>query len=350
MSGRIEEVLVLHHSHLDVGYTHPQPVVWRLQADYLDQVIEYAEQTADWPEECRFHWTCEATAPLIRWLDEAPSRQVDRFIELARRGQVDVAALPMHTTPLCDAEQLVRLLYPVRALRERTGLPIRVAISHDVNGQPWPLASVLLDAGVDVYLTGINIHFGGIPMTRPRAFRWRAPDGRTLRSFLGEHYSLFTQITQSWREDVELAAEGLYRYLSRLERQGYPYDFVCLTATNVPMLDNTPPDPHLPRLIRAWNEQGRMPRLRLVTADMVRARILALPDERVPEVAGDWTDYWNFGAGSSAAETRLNRRTKHLLQTAEWIAAVSGWSSLRARESAAEAWNQVNLYDEHTWG
>lgn len=350
MSGRIEEILVLHHSHLDVGYTHPQPVVWRLQSDYLDQVLDYAEETADWPDECRFRWTCEATAPLLRWLNEASGGQVDRFRRLALRGQIDVAALPMHTTPLCDAEQLARLLYPVPELRERTGLPIRVAINHDVNGQPWPLASLLLDAGVDVYLTGINIHFGGIPMSRPRVFRWRTSDGRTLRTFLGEHYSLFTQITQSWRGDLEVVAEGLRRYLDRLQQQGYPYDFACLTATNVPMLDNTPPDPALPRLIRTWNEEGRSPRLRLVTAEMLRDRILSLPESALEEVAGDWTDYWNFGAGSSAAETRLNRRTKHLLETAEWISAFQGWASPRARDAAARAWEQVNLFDEHTWG
>ncbi|MHC4542767.1 MAG: polysaccharide lyase family protein, partial [Planctomycetota bacterium] len=43
------EVWVLHHSHVDIGYTHVQTEVERKHWQYFEQVIELARRTADYP-------------------------------------------------------------------------------------------------------------------------------------------------------------------------------------------------------------------------------------------------------------------------------------------------------------
>jgi alpha-mannosidase len=347
---KIKEVLVLHHSHLDVGYTHPQPIILELQKRYIDQALDLCERTEDWPTNSRFRWTCEASFVVLKWLEEASEQQITRFSRYLHNGQLSVSTSLMHITPLCSAEEAVRTLYPVRQLRERFGLDFKTAIHHDVNGQPWSYGQLLLDAGVEFFIMGINIHFGGIPLTRPLAFHWRVPDGRSLLTFNGEHYSLFCQICHPASQDTAVVAAGLEKYLQKIEAMpDYPFDFIYLTATNPPLYDNNPPDPELAPLLRRWNEEGRAQTISLVTPEQLYARVKAQA-HRLATHAGDWTDYWNFGAASSALETALSRRTKQGMKVVELLDAFQPERDRRFLTVKEQAWEQIHLYDEHTWG
>jgi len=166
----IQEILLLHHSHLDVGYTHSQPVLWELQHEYLDQVLDWLEQTESLPEGARPKWTCEATEPVLRWLKRAQSSQIERFARLCRSGRLGLSALRWHTTALANRAGLERLLDGKRELEQLVGTKISTACQHDVNGASWPLADVLLDGGVDFFVMGINIHLGRAVQPRPGMF------------------------------------------------------------------------------------------------------------------------------------------------------------------------------------
>jgi hypothetical protein len=345
----LEEILVLHHSHTDIGFTHPQPVWWELSRRYIDEALDLCEATAGWPEASRMRWTCENTLPVVHWLERASSRQIDRFRQLAQAGQVSVAGLPCNLLPITDLEQLTVGLQPVRRLRNEFGIPIKAAILHDVNGIVWPLTQLLLDLGIELLIMGINTHYGGYPLSRPLAFRWQGMDGRPLLCFNGVCYTYFDKVANMHERSVEAMARGVAEYMQNLPAD-YPYDFAFLTATHRPFLnDNNPPNPDLPRLIRQWNAEGRQPLIRLVTPEMFLERLRDLPAAIVPTHAGDWTDHWPFGVGSAAFGTRVGQAVRSRLAAADLarVATQRGGAEDPARRQ--RALDALILWAEHTW-
>lgn len=346
---RIKEILVLHHSHLDVGYTHSQPVLWEMQREYLDQALEFLEQTADWPELSRPKWMCEVTAPVLKWLETAGIDAVSRFANLSHQGRLAIGALRYNLTPLNNAKQLARQLAPVADLRQRFGITLNTAIQHDVNGVPWPLSDLLLDHGIDLLAMGTNNHFGNPVSPRPGVFRWRTPSGRELLVMNGNHYTMLDQILQTWEGSLQAMRCGLDKYTEHLKTIEYPYDFLYLTTTNVPELwDNSPPNPHVARLIRQWNEAGNQPSIRYVTTEDLYARLQQIPSEQIPLLTGDWTDYWNFGCASTAEAVARSRAAKRALDIADHLATHPQPPAVK--KIAAHARDLLDQFDEHTWG
>lgn len=351
MSDSIKEILVLHHSHLDVGYTHSQPIVWEMHREYLEQALDILDETVGWPELSRPKWTCEVTEPVVRWLKTASPHEIERFQLHVKSGRLAICAMRYNYTPLLSASQLTRQLVPVVELRRQLGARINTAIQHDVNGVSWPLADVLLDAGIELFVMGINRHLGNHVGMCPGIFRWRAPSGRELRVMNGNHYTMFDQIFYTWERSLESMQKGWRQYEEHLRKLGYPHDFLYLTTTASPeMWDNSPPNLAVARLICQWNEQGLEPHIRYVTPEDLNQRIQQIPAEAVPLLTGDWTDYWNFGCASTAADTARARMAKRTLSTAGIIAAgrEASWP-LAVRNVACRAWDQLDLYEEHTW-
>lgn len=321
---QIKELLLLHHTHTDIGYTHPQPVILELHNRYLDEAIELCEQTAGWPEACRMKWTCEVTGTFLHWLDRATEPQVRRLQSLVRNGQISFGAMHWHWMLPLPRELFIESLRPVQLIREQFGAPVSVAIQHDVNGIPWSAVDILQEAGIPHLLMGINIHMGGFPLQRPMAFRWAGPGERSLLAFSGEHYNTFSREAGLRAPDMDRMAAGLYKYLTRLQQRGWPHDFAYLTATHPFMDDNGPPNAELPALIRRWNEEGLAPFIRLVTPEQLFEKVGALPESALPVHRGDWTDYWSSGSGSLALETQMMRRANSAWLTARSLAVASG--------------------------
>ena len=344
----LNEILLLHHTHTDIGYTHEQPVVWELNRQFIDDALEQIELTSTWDQPSRPIWTCEVTETLRYWLRYATPQQVERFRSAVAAGRMSACAMPYNFTPMVGVAQFVRTLAVLPELREQIGLSLKVAMNHDINGLPWTMIPLLLDAGVEMVMMGINVHFGGFPLHRPLFFRWAGPDGRSILALNGEHYGMFQRYARLDEGSLTAMAEGIAAYEHKLASQHYPHDFAYLSLTHFAFWDNNPPYPAAFELIRRWNAEGRTPHIRFVSPEdlLERARSLDLPS-----YAGDWSDYWNFGAGSSAHENRLAHRARSMLAAADLLALQRHAPRDQAVPQLTDkAYTALTLWDEHTWG
>ncbi len=346
----INEILFVHHTHTDIGYTHPQPVVFELHRRFIDEALDLAEESADWPDDCRFRWTCEVTGTTVDWWQTAPDRDRERFLAAVGRGQFEVAGMAWHMTPLMDHAMVLDVLRPVRFFRD-LGIPVRSAMNTDVNGLPWGVVDALLDHGITGLSMAINEHFGHALRPWPRAFRWQSPGGRTLLAYNGFIYGVTSDRDLRIPIDMDEARRRVPQWTKLWEERGYPHPFLMQQITNIRYHDNGSPQPALPEFIRRWNESGPEVRLRLHH----HLGLLRPPARRA-------------GGSTAAHARRLDRlvefrRRQHgprdransskasgISTTRSGLDAWGGAEEPRRERNLSAARRALALYAEHTWG
>jgi len=339
------EVHLLHHSHVDIGYTHVQTDVIQKHFDYFEQVIDLARKSADYPAGSQFKWNVEVLWAVDSYLKQAPEEKRQEFIEAVKKGWITLDALyGNELTALCRPEELVRLVGCAQKLSKLCGVKIDSAMITDVPGYTWGIVPVLAQSGVKYFAVGPNRgHRIGYTLSAwgDKPFYWQSPSGKEsiLCWLAGEGYSLF--------HSGRLDGGRLFEYLKRLEESNYPYDMVHVRYSIGG--DNGPPDPGLSDFVKNWNEKYAYPKLIVSTASEMCRDFEGRYGGKIPKVRGDFTPYWEDGAGSSALETALNRAAAERLVQAEALYAMLDPSGYHA-DDFYEAWRNVILYDEHTWG
>lgn len=360
----IREVLLLHHSHTDVGYTNFQDNVFARHRDYIRRAMDLAEAYADGQPGEQFKWTCETTVIVDDFLRDARPSEIDRLQALHRRGLIGFGGMFANLTPLYSAEMLARTFYVAGRLRRDYGLDIRYALNCDVNGQSWGLVEMLLDCGFEGFAMAINRTMARDPQPRPIGFWWQGPSGRRLLVWHGDYYGsghhsgiprapVKTPQGTIWVYDLEQAQALMKAYIDRLTEKGYPYDFIYYQITSTYMWDNGPPHEELVRFVREWNSRGWQPRMQIITLDQLFDRLRQQPAETLATRVGEWTDWWAQGVGSSAYETALARQGHARLFAVESLAAVlqgTPQPPVYPTDEDDQAWRSLALYDEHTWG
>mgnify|MGYP000560220983 CR=1 FL=1 len=343
---RLWQVYLLPHSHVDIGYTHVQSEVEQKQCDYFDTAMELAGKTNHHPKGVRFRWNSEVMWAVDSYMRKASPEKRAAFVDAVKKGWIGLDALyGNELTALCRPEELVELTGYARRMRETYGVPIEAAMISDVPGYTWGIVPVLAQSGIKYFSIGPNMgHRIGFTLSAwsDRPFYWVSPSGqeKVLCWVTGMAYSGFHG--GGLGDGSRVLAQ-----LARLEGAGYPYDMAWFRY-NIGG-DNGPPDPRVADIVNDWNKRYAYPKLILATTREFFEAFEGAHGDRLPSVSGDFTPYWEDGAASSAVETVLNRAA------ADRIVQAAALFAMRAPreyvpEDFQEAWRNVILYDEHTWG
>ncbi|MFO1512629.1 MAG: polysaccharide lyase family protein [Verrucomicrobiota bacterium] len=339
-------VYVLPHSHTDIGYTEIQTAIETKQVQNLLDGIAAAKRTANYPAGARFIWNVEvgwAADLYLKRLNE--SERID-FFEAVKKGQVVLNGMYLNElTGLCRPEELTQLFRFATTISRQTGVPVDTAMISDVPGYTWGMVTAMNQAGIKYFSTAPN-YFDRIGNIRRewenKPFYWVGPDGKS-KVLVWIPFWGYAMSHVYHNISLQLVEE----FSAGLENRNYPYDIAYVRWSGHG--DNATPDPEICEFIKDWNAKYSSPKFIISGASEAFHAFEQRYGDKLPRVRGDWTPYWEDGAGSSALETAMNRQSSDRLVQAGTLFAMSNPSGYPAA-AFDSAWKNVLLYSEHTWG
>ncbi|WP_019179721.1 hypothetical protein [Microbacterium yannicii] len=363
----LQQILLIGHTHHDVGYTNSPRLIDRMHGRIVDRVLEIARELPATGSD-GFRWTFEVARPVLSFLRRATPDQVAQLADLSRTGAVSVTGGYLNMTQLPSSFEFDAAYEQLESIRA-AGIDIRTQQHGDVNGLSWGVVDQMRDAGLTRLVMALNPDHGRAPFTQPSGFWWEGPSGRRVFVWLSTHYGF----GEEWGivdGDAVRAEARIAEFVDELEkRPDYPWSTAIVHAGN----DNRWPTAHFLGIVRHWN--ARHPELPMRTAtidealDQLESEVEGLD---VPTVRGEWADWWSHGHASTAREVAVYREARSFARAAQStlsLAALSGSVHepgfdvlgyrrgpvrLRSDDEVAETLRHVDeqllLYGEHTWG
>ncbi len=337
------------HAHTDIGYTHRQWEVAERMSRNMDAALDMLEGDA----KAVFSCILDSAWALEDYLQTRDGRSLPRIIQAVREGKLGIPANYADLlTQFASLEDLIHngdfthdLLYP-------HGLAADRADMVDVASATGSYPTVLSGMGVKYLLHADNQDRGPFRLNgglhRKSPFWWEGPDGSRILTWLSRMYCELKKVCGS-PGSLPAAERGLDMWLMEYERDDYAPDAVILYGQEA---DNTDLDMRMAGFQKAWGEYAEYPRLVPSNGSSFFEYVLPFSGS-FPVYRGDEGAYWEDGAASSLKESMLARKAQAGLKCAETLESLAVLHASGARfprEQYADAWKQVLLYDEHTWG
>ena len=341
----IEKIFILHHTHVDLGYTDLREKVCKDLVDMVDQTIALVESSLACAELEHFRWIHEVSWPVLEYLRCGGARSKTLF-EYIRKGYIELTAFYVNPTDLFDKDSFEISIDFACKLAADNNLPLKTAMFSDCPGIAWSVVDILAERGIR-YLSAAPNFTMSYPLEVERPFYWEGPaKGRVLTWFSEWRNSWYAEGLKVFKlhEDPVEAAQRLLTYLNTLEKDGYRWKGLAIHVA----MDNQPPLPQLMDFVKYFNA---------TTSD--RQTVMAtnydffefMEYNHASEFAvhrGAWPDWWSNGNASAAYETACSRKTKISLRRSKELAETLGRQL--DTEQLRDITEDMLLFDEHTWG
>ena len=386
---------LVHHSHLDIGYTDPQGVVLGEHVSFLDSCLDLTSTTDGWPEDAQFRWAVESLWSFEQWAAARPADRVAQFVDRVKQGRVELTAMPFNLhTDTCSTDELHELLRLARRVESDYGLKLHSAMQTDVPGSVAGLPDAL--AQLDIGYLSVAHNWAGRSVPQlvggqhlPRLFRWRSPAGNEVLVWMTDspHGLAYMEgPVLGFDTSYAMVDDLLPAYLTALatnpypfppgmfgwhgpaveDREPYPWDLLHLRVQGH-FGDNAPPRLILAETVRQWNQTWESPRLRLSTNRDFFTDAEARLGDQLQTFEGDWGDWWVEGVGSGARQQAMVRQAQASLNSSQSLYGMAGLlhrpepgdttagrttpgNAGRVDAEAAQVYHFISLFNEHTWG
>lgn len=338
-------VYILPHSHHDLGYTDLQANVEEKQMRNISMGMDLAQRTASYPEGARFVWNLEVLWGADLFLRRKPEAEKAAFVDAVKRGWIGLNGMYANElTGICRSEELLQLFRYAGELGRQCGIRVNSAMLSDVPGFTWGTVTAMAQAGIRYFSAAPNF-FDRIGTFmeewQDKPFWWISPSGR-------EKVLVWVPWTgYAMSHVMKIGSEWVGKYQERLDAVNFPYDTSYIRWSGHG--DNAEPDPEISEFVKAWSQEYAWPKFVISSTSDAFSAFEKRHGGALPKFSGDLTPYWEDGAGSSALETAMNRSAADRLIQAEALAAMLAPASYKV-SSFNEAWRNVLLYSEHTWG
>ncbi len=348
------EFHIIHHSHNDIGYSHLQTDVAKIQTENIRSALRWIAKGG--VGAVQPIWHIESLWAVENFLKEASAAEEAQFVAAVKSGNLVLSANYANClTGLMRPDEFLWLTEYARLLEQRYGFYISNAMVTDIPGQTYAAFEAYAKQQIPYLSLGPNYvanhadhgdRVGGvIHETGDQPFMWQSKTDSTTQLFVwtaGKGYSYFHNIA---------AGQQFFEWEKRLsvythELAAYPYDVVQLRYTK--NADNGPVDTTLCEFVAAWNLKYSSPQLVLSNVDTLFADFLKQYKEVLPVQTGEISPYWEDGAYSTAAEEIQARRL-----VKEVIDLEGQLNEIEINEQQAalrEIHRNLILFHEHTWG